>query len=640
MNILYRHAYFLAVLLSVLYLAGCNENSPKPVTKATKHIATKTPEAYISMIISLDTLAPTAFSSAVLKYDSLLSLDNGKEKNPFYHYFRARKFILEKKRDSALSEYGRMKALKSGDETDLLKYQAIYTRMLGNGSMVEAPLMNKIFAGLKTCEHVGSRLTYRYYDLVAQAYFQNHNNEKSLEYSAKYFQAHPFKNHTVIKQRYFDISFLLASRLENYKKMAYYNQQARTLARSIGDSLALARTYDNQAQVYSMKGLNAKALECSRIYFGYLKKTNNLNDIAYNNLATAFSRNGQADSAIFYYKAGIAMEQKDPSGKRKTVPYEGLIEAYKLKGDYKSALLAADSLYTIETRNNRAIEAGNIALMHEKYAVEKKDRSIKELNGRNQLNEQIIKQQRWSFFLLLIIFLAAVSMFIVIYRQLRLRDRNKLLASENQRLQMEQKLLQAQLNPHFIFNAIANLQGLISAGDTAASVRYLRAFSILLRAILEQNRKDFIDIEEEISTLENYLQLQQMRYSGAFAYTIMVDDELDSHQTLIPPMLIQPFVENAIEHGFRNISYKGKLQISFQRSDEMLMIIIEDNGSGLDAKPLNKPKKQSLSQTIISERFEVLFGNYTKKAHFKLLDKKGISETGVRVEIHIPMINE
>lgn len=640
MNIIYKHAHLLVAMVLGLCLLACKEKSPNLNAKVIRSTDAKSPEEYISLIISLDTLTPAAFSSAVIAQERLLSIDSGKGKEPYYHYFRGRKLALEKKRDSSLSEYTRMKSLKKNDETDLLKNQSIYGRMIDHASMVEASLMNKIFAGLKTAEQNNSRLSYRYYDLVAQVYFQNHNNEKSLEYSAKYFQAHPFKNHRVIKQRYFDISFLLASRLADYNKMAYYNGQVRTLAKSLGDSLTLARTYDNQAQIYSMQGLSAKALECSRIYFSYLKKSENLNDIAYNNLATAFVQDGQADSAIFYYKAGIAMEKKNPSGKRRVVHYRGLIDAYKLKGDYKSALSAADSVYTIEVRNNRAIEAGNIAIMHEKYEVEKKDRNIKELNARNQLNEEVIKQQRWSFFLLLIIFLAAVSMFIIVYRQIRLRDKNKLLASENQRLQMEQKLLQAQLNPHFIFNAIANLQGLISAGDTAESVRYLRAFSGLLRAILEQNRKDFIDIEEEISTLENYLQLQQMRYTGTFDYSITVDDDLDIHQTLIPPMLIQPFVENSIEHGFRNISYKGKLEISFQVSDECLKIIIEDNGSGLGAKPAGQQKKQSLSQTIISERFEVLFGSYTKKAHFNLIDKNGSSETGVRVEISIPMIIE
>ena len=238
------------------------------------------------------------------------------------------------------------------------------------------------------------------------------------------------------------------------------------------------------------------------------------------------------------------------------------------------------------------------------------------------------------------IFIGAVSFFFIIYLQQRLREKNKLLKSDNQRLSMEQKMLQAQLNPHFIFNAIANLQGLVASGHIDDSVRYLKSFSGLLRGILEQNRKDFIEIEEEITSLNNYIQLQQMRYAGAFDYEITVDDQLNLNETLIPPMLIQPFVENAIEHGFRNISHKGLLKISFKIKNELLLIEVDDNGSGLKTKAADKQKKQSLAQIILKERFELLFTSKGQKAQFKVEDKTGSNAQGVIVEIVIPIIND
>lgn len=595
----------------------------------------------IPFILSLDTLKGSKKLRLIInQQDSILSLLPDREKNPFYHYFRARKFLLKKKKDSAFAAYQLMKGYRKNDDIELLRNNIIISYTIANGSMVEATLMNRILSGLKTAETQKSCLTYLYYDLIAQAYYQNNNEQKSLEYAAKYFAAHPYQNHPIIKQRYFDISFLLASRLGDLNKMLYYNNQARILAVDIKDSLALARTYDNQAQIYSKQRKTDKALDCSRIYFSFLKKTDNLNDIAYNNLATAFIQNGQPDSAIFYYRAGIEMEKKDPSGKRKTTPYLGLMDAYKLKGDYRSALAAADSLYKTEIRNNKAIEAAKIAELHEKYEVEKKDRSINDLNSRNKLNEKLINQQRWLLFMVLVVSLAAVSLFIISYRQLRLKDKNKLLAADNQRLIMEQKLLQVQLNPHFIFNAISNLQGLISSGNTSESVRYLKSFSGLLRAILEQNRKDFISIEEEISSLNNYLLLQQMRYADTFTYQISVSEEIDAQGILIPPMLIQPFIENSIEHGFRNIPYKGLLKISFEKQDIQLEITIDDNGCGLSNKTSGNQQKKSLAQTILAERFEALFCRYSQNASFNLTDKKGSGETGVLVKINIPIIND
>ncbi|RZL29952.1 MAG: sensor histidine kinase, partial [Pedobacter sp.] len=407
-----------------------------------------------------------------------------------------------------------------------------------------------------------------------------------------------------------------------------------------GDSLAIARTYDNEAQIYSASNQPAKAIVSSRIYFNYLKKTHNLHGIAYNNLATTFIRNGQPDSAIYYYREGLALQKNDVTGKYSNVHYKGLIDAYKMKGDYRSALAAADSAYKIELRNSKAIEAVKVAEMNEKYETEKKDQNIKQLKSRNELNETIIKQQRWTMFLILLIFLGLLSFFLIFYRQQRLKVNNKLLKSEIQQLSMEQKLLQAQLNPHFIFNAIANLQGLIASGHTDESVRYLKSFSGLLRGILEQNRKDFIEIDEEITSLNNYIHLQQMRYAGAFDYKIIVDEELDLNETLIPPMLIQPFVENAIEHGFRNINYKGLLIISFKIKDDSLIIEVNDNGSGLKKSVVDKQKKQSLAQIILKERFELLFTSRGQKAQFKVADKSGVEDKGVLVEMIIPIINE
>ena len=639
MNTRARNAFVAGYfILAVSLIAACGKQE-KSATRETTVVASKQKD-YLTLIISFDTLSSANVKQMVRKEDSLLSRQANRTQNPFYHYFSGRRYSWEKNRDSAIIEFEQMKGKSPLDEIELLKEQHLLDMALGNGAMVESVLMKRIFTAIESAERTKSKLLYRFYDLLARAFYQNHNDEKSLKYAALYFENHPFKSHPVIKQRYFDISFLLATRLSDFKKMAYYNSQARILARKVGDSLAIARTYDNEAQIYSAQNLHAKALVCSKIYFNYLKKTNNLNDVAFNNLATAFNLNKQPDSAIYYYKQGIALEQEDPSGKKKKVHYLGLVDSYKMKGDFVKALEASDVAHAIELRNYKAIEAVKVAEMHEKYETEKKDQNILQLKSRNQLNETIIKQQRWTIFLSFLIFLGVLSFFYVIYRQQRLRERNNLLKAENQQLNMEQKVLQAQLNPHFIFNAIANLQGLVASGDTQESVRYLKSFSGLLRGILEQNRKDFIEIEEEVTSLNNYIQLQQMRYAGVFDYKITIDEELDVNETLIPPMLIQPFVENAIEHGFRNINYQGLLTINFKIVESSLIIEVDDNGSGLTKKADDKQKKQSLAQIILKERFELLFTSRGQKAQFNLIDKKGANESGVLVEITIPIIND
>lgn len=627
-------------ILWLCLLAACGNQEDSSFSNDTVMAVPVVQKDYLSLIISFDTLASTKVKEIVCREDSLLTQQAGSEGNPFFNYFRARRYHIEKKTDSALQYLGQIRGDQQNPEVVLLKEFQTLDYTLANGSMVESGIMQRIFSAIKKAESIKSRFTYRFYDLLARGYYQNHEEKKSLTYAALYFENHPFKWHPVIKQRYFDISFLLASRLKDFNKMSYYNSQARLLAKKLGNEMALARTYDNEAQIYSAQMQHAKALVSSKIYFDYLKKNKSLHDIAYNNLATAFNLNKQPDSAIYYYKQGIALERADQSGKQKQIHYKGLVDSYKMKGDFEKALAASDSAHAIQLRNNEAIEAVKVAEMHEKYEAEKKDQNIQQLRSRNQLNETIIIQQRWTIFLVLLIFLGVLSFFFVIYRQQRLREKNKLLKAEVRQLNMEQKLLQAQLNPHFIFNAIANLQGLIASGHTEDSVRYLKSFSGLLRSILEQNRKDFIEVEDEITSLDNYIHLQQMRYAGVFDYKITVDEQLDVNETLIPPMMVQPFVENAIEHGFRNIAYKGMLSIAFKAEAGSLKIEVDDNGSGFNQPNNHKQTKQSLAQIILKERFDLLFTSKGQMAQFKLTEKQGQGSSGVRVEIIMPIINE
>ncbi|SHL99692.1 Histidine kinase [Chitinophaga jiangningensis] len=625
-------------LIIICLGVACNNHQPAPQAKAPSR--PDTVRDYLPLVLAMDTLTAAGVKKEVALQDSLLRYLGDSTPNPWYHYFRGRQLVYQKHRDSAVAEFSKMQGNHADDEIELLRRYSILEQGISGGVTVDAAIMNQILNGMKTAERVRSQQTYRYYDLMARAYYQNQNVNESLEYAERYYKSHPFKSHPVVMQRHYDISFLLASRLNDFDKMMFYNAQARTLAHRIKDSMAIARTYDNESQIYVRQGQNDKALAASRAYIEYLQENNSITDIAYNNLATTFMHNNMLDSAIHYYQEAIEAGRKNPDGKQNSVYFKGLIKAYRLKGDYRKALQVAEATYDIEINTLREIEAVRFAEIHEKYETEKKDRNIAELSNRNLLNEKIIKQQKWTLILAFVVFLAVLSIFYFIQRQYRLEGKNRLLQSENQRLIMEQKLLQVQLNPHFIFNSIANLQSLVASGDTKDSVRYLSAFSGLLRNILEQSRKDFIGLDEEITTLSNYLQLQQMRFYGLFDYKIATDENIYPENILIPPMLIQPFVENAIEHGFRNIDYKGILTIVFKGENEQLNIIVEDNGNGIGSKEPGEQKKQSLASVILKERLDVLFKSQGQEAYYHIEDKKDQNGRGVKVTIVIPQIKD
>ncbi|RQO74698.1 sensor histidine kinase [Pedobacter sp. KBW06] len=637
MNI--RIVFALFFILSLLMASSCRQQEQSKTDQETS-LKPNPKTDYLALAISLDTLSRAEYRKRINEEEHLLRSASDAHGKAFYHYFKGLKYETEKQLDSARIEYEKMAATQPGDEIDLLKSYKLLDLSTNYGVIVEFPVMNKILALLKKAEQADSRITYHLYDLLAKAYFQNDNDKESLKYAEHYYSSHPYKFHPEIKQRYYDISYLLAYRIKDYEKMMSYNVMARNLALSLHDSLAIARTYDNEAQIYDSKGQFGKALASSRAYVNYLKKTNNLNDIAYSNLATSFIHNQMMDSAIYYFKKAIVLSEKNPKGRKKPTYFNGLIEAYKAKGAYAEALDAAESASRLQIRDLLERDAVKVAEIHEKYNTEKKDRNIDDLRKRNELSEKIILQQRWTMGLALLVFVGLLLFFYILHRQYRLKEKNQLLQSENKRLNIEQKLLQVQLNPHFIFNSIANLQSLVATGDRDEAGRYLTVFSGLLRNILEQNRKDFISLEEEISSLDNYLLLQQMRFPGLFEYQIILDENIYAPDLLIPPMLLQPFVENAIEHGFRNIDYKGLLSISFRIENGVMNIMVDDDGIGLINKDIPSPKKQSLASIILKERLDLLFTSPGQEAKFEIEDKKHKKEHGVTVHIIIPEIKE
>ncbi len=211
------------------------------------------------------------------------------------------------------------------------------------------------------------------------------------------------------------------------------------------------------------------------------------------------------------------------------------------------------------------------------------------------------------------------------------------------RLSLERRLLRSQMDPHFIFNALGNIQSMILQKDTIPAVSYLNKFAKLTRQILEQSRKETISLEEEIGTLKNYIELQQLRLNNSFEYEIICDESIEN-DIFIPPLLIQPFIENAVEHGLKPKpkEEKGLLKINFtQMSDQKnLICTIKDNGIGLAASRKLKINEnhQSLSTIITDERLTKMQKEYPN-AGFKVLERESENgETGCIVIINIPIL--
>jgi sensor histidine kinase YesM len=216
------------------------------------------------------------------------------------------------------------------------------------------------------------------------------------------------------------------------------------------------------------------------------------------------------------------------------------------------------------------------------------------------------------------------------------------LKKEKNNVELEQKLLRSQINPHFIFNSLTSIQNFMLEEETDKANHYLVKFSRLLRLILTNSRNAYISLSQEIETLEHYLTIQKIRYNQSFDYFLEVSESLDPEKVLIPPMLTQPFVENAIEHGFKPADHPGRLNIQYAPSGKNIQIVIEDNGIGIERSKQLKAKTsrghQSLATKITRERILNLNRFRKYKIHMEINDlgKNDDNQQGTRVDLRIP----
>lgn len=212
---------------------------------------------------------------------------------------------------------------------------------------------------------------------------------------------------------------------------------------------------------------------------------------------------------------------------------------------------------------------------------------------------------------------------------------NERLQLENHLLSLEQKALRLQMNPHFIFNVLHGIKALGST-DTAKMNNTINRFATLLRGILNNSRKETISLETEIKTLKNYIDVELLMSRKPFKYGIHFESDISAEEILIPPMLIQPFVENAIRHGVAKQSKEGLLKISFTRVGGFLHCSISDNGPGIFESQKNKTATdhQSVALEVTKERIASLSGADTLQ--LKELKENG-SITGTEINFKIPL---
>jgi sensor histidine kinase YesM len=264
------------------------------------------------------------------------------------------------------------------------------------------------------------------------------------------------------------------------------------------------------------------------------------------------------------------------------------------------------------------------------YQLQVKDRSINTLHKTIDDATQRLERNRMLLLIIGLLSILAVSWIFLLYFIQKQRKQNQ----EKEKILLQQQLLRTQMEPHFIFNTLSALQSFIRFDEKEKSIKYLSQFSKLLRSSLELSRQSYVPLNEELETIENYLSLQQMRFEYSFNYEISTP-QTDTSALLIPPMLIQPFVENAIIHGINNQRGKGSISLEILLKENQLLVKITDNGNKFGKTPKSNTGHRSLSGTIAKERLEILAKENKMNANVEIVT----NEQGTLVLLTLPVKN-
>ncbi|WP_258540874.1 tetratricopeptide repeat protein [Parvicella tangerina] len=345
--------------------------------------------------------------------------------------------------------------------------------------------------------------------------------------------------------------------------------------------------------------------------------------------------------AIEYLRNSINLSDELGELEAKEEALEAITQAYQEEGDYEQALLAYQELVKLQDsiqkeKNKQALLANNLSL-----ELEQKDEQIELLLENENLKEEayaldIEKREAENQNKLYIIYALIGILLIMTIAAIAIIRSNQKRAKTNMLLEL--KSLRTQMNPHFIFNSLNSVNSFISKNDDRSANKYLSRFSQLMRLVLENSKYDFVSLESELKIIELYMELEHLRFQDKFDYELNIAPNIETENTEIPPMLVQPYIENAVWHGLRYLEHKGNLVVKVEQNNNALTWTITDNGIGRQASAEMKTKNQKLGKSTgmknIEQRLEILNKMHATQMKTSIID---LPEGGTKVILEIPI---
>ena len=438
---------------------------------------------------------------------------------------------------------------------------------------------------------------------------------------------------------------------KQFKKAIANSQRSILYLTDLNDLNGLGETHNILGMVYQKQNDYTKASNNFNQALIYYESTSNREKMAgvYHNVGTVFKERGKYTTALNYLNRSVEIREQYGAKNQIYNTYRVIADVYK-DIDNTAESLKYMELYLNYIDSNTILQAANkIAELSESYNSAQREKinsslkdslirqgSQKEVTATRLENSQLRNNFQMYIIIAFIIIIVMAGLIIFYgWNQTKIKQQRK-------EAEMSQTLLRTQMNPHFVFNAMSVIQSYIFDHDTENSSKFLVNFSRLMRLILENSPKEHIPIPTEVEILEKYLSMQKLRFQERFEYSIDANFDLYDESANIPPMITQPFIENAIEHGQLHTVEGGFISVTFTKSEGMLIISIVDNGVGRKGSSINKKSSahKSMAMEITRDRIENLNKKYKTDGSLVVEDYNKELEIGTKVLISLPYTTE
>ena len=476
---------------------------------------------------------------------------------------------------------------------------------------------------------------------------------------------------------------LLYARLNKTTLSLEYQQKALDLFKAKDFQQGIANALTNIGRLQTDLGKPEKALEFYEEALAIMKKNDNERGVAsaLTNIGIAYTEMEQYKAAIPYFDNTRVIYEKLKNDTNLAIVHQNLGDCY-FKGDFNSGLLQAEQHYNkarvlaedsgnldllydvleslaavsrkkgdyrrafnfkeqaivVKDSFNTVEKKEEIARLEAKYEYEnEKSRIQADFDKKQAATEAEVEKQKLKSTVAivggLLLLIAVIGGYFLYKRKRDAQEASRVAAFNSKVAETKLVALRSQMNPHFIFNALNSISDFMAKHHVDKAQEYLIKFAKLTRAILENSSKKWISLEEDLELMALYIEIEALRLGSKLHYTMLVSEDIDKENTLIPPLILQPFIENSIWHGIAPKEDAGHIMIEVKQKDDKLICTVDDDGVGRKKIDLTSNESNSLGVKITKNRLDIINQMHKVKGAFKMIDK----DVGLRVELTLPL---